>query len=383
MLPQSDAVRVFAFVGSLNRRHPAFPSADGAGISAFHFDAAAGRLSPAGVTGGIDNPTFLLIDSRRAHLYATSEVAEWNEGTVTAFAINRDTGALTYINKQPTRGRAPCYLAFHAAGRHVLVTNYGEGSLDDPPGQAVAILPIRADGGLSPPADSLPAGCGAAGPGPFHPHSAITTPDDRFLLVADAGAGFVSAHAFDTHTDTVARQPASRLDFGLGRVPRHLAFHPGGRVLYATDESACNVATMACKDGVLSLIGTAQMLHHVDPRVTNMAADLAVGRDGRHLYATNRGQDCIATFLIEPGTGRLSLAYVTQTGGTPRSLTLDSSGRFLLVSHQTAQDIEVLAIDPATGAPSPTGSLLAVHSPTCIRLATFDRPTFSPSTQTD
>jgi 6-phosphogluconolactonase len=359
----------FVFVGSLNRRHPAFPTADGEGISVFRFDTELGRLLPAAAITNIDNPTFVLIDERRARLYATSEVAEWNEGTVSAYAIDRETGALSYVNKQPTLGRGPCYLAFDASRRHVLAVNYGEGTRRDAPAQAVAVLPIAASGGLGPAADSLPAGCGGTvGRGPFHPHSAITTPNGRFLLVADAGAAFVSSHTFDERSGAVGQQPVSLLRFVPGCAPRHLAFHANGRVLYATDESACSVAAMRCEDGILSLIGATPMLQHVDPRTTNYAADIVVGRC---VYGTNRGQDCISTFAIEPDTGALSLAAVTPTGGMPRSLALDSSRRFLLVSHQTGHDIEVLAVDSTTGALRATGSLTGVRSPTCVRVAKF------------
>jgi len=39
-------------------------------------------------------------------------VLDWNEGTVTAYAINRQTGALEYINKQPTRGSIAAQMSF-------------------------------------------------------------------------------------------------------------------------------------------------------------------------------------------------------------------------------------------------------------------------------
>ena len=61
-------------------------------------------------------------------------------GAVSAFAIDRATGALTLLNQESSGGSGPAHLSVDRAGRTVLVANYGGGS--------VASLPIGPDGRL-------------------------------------------------------------------------------------------------------------------------------------------------------------------------------------------------------------------------------------------
>src|SRR5262249_17724337 len=96
--------RVFAFVGSVNRAAPYYQGARGKGISGLAFDEGSGRLTLLSERDGIDNPTYLAVHPARRLLYATSEVFGWNEGTVSAYRFDEQTGELTYLNKQPTLG---------------------------------------------------------------------------------------------------------------------------------------------------------------------------------------------------------------------------------------------------------------------------------------
>src|SRR4051794_5271028 len=94
----------FLFVGCCNRPMPSYATSNGRGIASFSFDEATGTATPIATTEGIDNPTFLSVDAKRLALHANSEVDGWNEGTVSAYSVDPETGRLAYINKQPTRG---------------------------------------------------------------------------------------------------------------------------------------------------------------------------------------------------------------------------------------------------------------------------------------
>jgi 6-phosphogluconolactonase len=117
---------------------------------------------------GLANPSFLALHPSRCFLYA---VHETDDGAVSAFALDVDTGTLRFLNRQSSVGCGPCHLTVDAAGRFVLVTNYASGS--------VAVLPIRADGALAPACDSVQHRGSSAHPqrqtGP-HPHSVTLDP---------------------------------------------------------------------------------------------------------------------------------------------------------------------------------------------------------------
>ena len=80
---------------------------------------------------------------RERALYSTNETdraGDENEGTVSAFSIDRSDGKLALLNTVRSGGAGPTYASVHPGGRFLLVANYFGGS--------VAVLPIESDGRL-------------------------------------------------------------------------------------------------------------------------------------------------------------------------------------------------------------------------------------------
>ena len=99
----------------------------------------------------------------------------------------------------------------------------------------------------------------------------------------------------------------------------------------------------------------------------NTAAEVVVDRAGTFLYASNRGDDSIVVFSIDPTSGTLTtIQRVPTQGKRPRSFSIDPSGRFLLVANQDSNSVAVFEVDAATGKLSPLGRSLSVPAPACI-----------------
>lgn len=366
--------RTLAFVGTLNREADYLPATEpGPGLAVMAFDEATGALSPLHETGGIDNPSYLTLDAAGRTLYAVSEVSGWHEGVVTAYRIDARTGALTYINKQATRGSISAHVSIDRSGRWLLVANYRLGPDGLRPPQAVCVLPIEADGGIGPAACSVAhAGHGpdaARQEGP-HPHCALASPDNRFVLVADLGIDRIVVYRFDAETGALAPAEPPYVQLAPGGGPRHLAFHPSARFLYVTDELASSVTALAW-DGAMGALAPLHTVSALPPGdwPGNTCSDIAISPDGRFLYAANRGHHSIAMFAIDAGTGQLApLGHHPVLGETPRQMTLDPSGRFLLVANQGSGQIVVLARDPDTGLLSDSAQRAAIGTPMCVKL---------------
>jgi 6-phosphogluconolactonase len=100
------------------------------------------------------------------------------------------------------------------------------------------------------------------------------------------------------------------------------------------------------------------------------AAEIFVHPSGKFLYASHRGDNTIAIFRIDTGSGALTAAgRVPTQGKTPRNFAIDPTGAFLLAANQDSGSIVVFRIDQATGALTPTGDILNVASPVCIVFA--------------
>ena len=89
---------------------------------------------------------------------------------------------------------------------------------------------------------------------------------------------------------------------------------------------------------------------------------------GKFLYGSNRGHDSLAVYAIEPGTGRLKLVeYQPTRGKTPRNFAVDPTGSYVLAENMGSDTIVVFRVDPETGALEPTGQVVEVPSPCCVK----------------
>ena len=121
-----------------------FTDKDSKGIYMCRFHPGTGKLTPVELATETVSPTFLAVDPTLHYLFSTNEIGDYNgarSGSVTSFAIDRHSGKLTTLNTVASRGGSPCHLAVYNGSKHVLVANYGGGS--------VAVLPVAADGKLS------------------------------------------------------------------------------------------------------------------------------------------------------------------------------------------------------------------------------------------
>ena len=82
---------------------------------------------------------------------------------------------------------------------------------------------------------------------------------------------------------------------------------------------------------------------------------------------SNRGDDSIAVFDINPRDGKLSFVERVPTGGkTPRHFTLDPTGKWLFAANQDSNDINIFSVNPETGRLTATAHTLKVDSPVCV-----------------
>lgn len=339
------------------------------GIYIQKFDPATGRLSPHKTVSGVEDPSFLTIDRNRKFLYTVNETLEHEgqkSGAVSAFSIDRKTGSLSFLNKQSSRGGAPCHISVSRDGKFVLVANYVGGN--------VAVLPVKADGSLGPAVDLEQ----HAGTGPdktrqeaAHAHSIMLDAENKYAFVNDLGIDRIMIYEFDSKNGKLApnpKQPFYQCRPGAG--PRHFKFHPGGKYAFAVNELDMTVSSLSYdqSNGTLKDIQTISTVP-AGFSGENTCADIHISPDGRFLYTSNRGHDSIAAYRIERMSGRLEfIEHVSTQGKTPRNFAIDPSGAFMLVANQRSDSIVTFSIDPKSGRLKNTGQAISVPSPVCLQL---------------
>ncbi len=344
-----------AFVGTYTSK------TDSKGIYAYEFDAETGKLSLKGVAAETPDPSFVVIHPNGKYAYAANEAGK--KSMVTAFTIDAKTAKLTQLNQLPALGEDSCHLSFDNTGKYLFVANYSSGS--------IAVFPILADGRLG----KHTAAVQHHGFGPNkerqegpHAHWIEASPDNRFVLVADLGMDEIVSYRFDAARGTLTPNdpPFAKLAPGAG--PRHAIFSKDGKFFYVVSELNSTVTAFAYDPGS----GTLKDFQVVSTlpkgfQGRNDDAEIAIHPDGKWLFASNRGHDTIAVFVVDPSSGMLRPAVEYPTGGKePRHFAIDPTGRFLLAENQLSNSIVVLRIDPATGALTQVSKTDGVPSPVCL-----------------
>lgn len=330
------------------------------GIYRLTFDE--GRLGQPTLAAKIKNASFLAIHPTQPRVYAISEVGEFNgvkTGAVTAFAIEAD-GSLRQLNQQSTGGPGPAFVGVSPDGKAVFVANYSGGS--------VAMLPLDADGSLQPASVVEQHAGSSVNPkrqDKPYAHSIFVDPTSKYALACDLGTDEVLIYAIDTAAGTMRRAGVAKVEPGSG--PRHLAFAPDGKSVYVVNEMGNTVMRYEWANGTLTHRQTVETLP-AGFKGENTTAEIMVRPDGRFVYASNRGDDSIAIFAVDPATGALSVPSWAKSGGQkPRNFVIDPAGRYLLTSNEKGNNVVAFAIDASTGALTPTGSEAKVDGPVCLR----------------
>ena len=356
------------FVGCCNRPLGYVAKPAGKGISAFRLDLGSGRVDPLGVTEGIDNPTFVAVAPDGISLAAVSEVGGWNEGDITAYGIDYDSGALTYLSKQPTLGDGTAHNAYDTTGRFAGIANYSGLPAAARPNQSIAVYPCERDGTLRPSVAAMRhrgTGPNAARQERPHAHCIRWTPDNRFVVVADLGIDRLVIYQFDAESGALA--PHGELLMPPGSGPRHFLFHPTLPFAYCVNELTSELASLSfdAAAGRFALLSVEPTTSQNVPNNSGSAIALAAG--GKHLYVGNRGDDSIAGFAIDQRSGRASLMGTTPCGGrVPRDFAFDPTGSVLVVANQESDVLTLFRYVAESGDLEPLGQPVPSGSPTAI-----------------
>ena len=351
------------YIGTYTRR-------DSEGIYVYKMDLNSGKLSYSSKVTGIENPSFLVTDSKFKNLYAISEIDQFEgeaTGIVVSYSISSDTGNLTYLNKRLSQGTIPCHLQVNETDEYLLLANYGSGS--------VASFPIMKDGSLDNVSSFIQHQGSSINPerqlGP-HAHSINLDSKNQFAFSPDLGTDKIMSYKFDSENGTLTANdisPYVKTQPGAG--PRHFDFHPTKNFAYAINELDSTITAFIYNPdkGKLKPIQTITTLP--DDCTTNTScADIHVSPDGKFVYGSNRGHDSIARFAVDEKTGYLTpLGHTPTQGAIPRNFAIDPTGQFMLVANQDSDTVITFKIDPKAGDLIDINQIASVPMPVCIKFA--------------
>jgi len=349
---QKSSGDYFVYVGS-------YTAATSKGIYAWKFNPASGALASLGLVAETPNPAHVWASPNGKNLYAVNwQGSDTVKGdTVSAYAINPKTGALTFLNKVSAGGVQPNQVVVDPTGKMAVTVNYNTGTM--------SALGIDADGELSEPFyvdQHTGQPLSPRQPGP-RAHGVVFSKDARFMYVAELGLDRVYSYRIDPAKRFVAPFDPPYVTLKGGSGPRRLQLHPNGRFLYVNHETDSMVSVFEVSGGSLKEIQSLSTLP-ADHKGNNTTAEIQIDRDGKFLYVSNRGHDSVTLYTIDPTKGTLTyVENIPTLGRTPRNITIDPTNDYLFAANQGGDNVVVFRIDHKTGHLTPTGTQVQISQP--------------------
>lgn len=401
--------RRYAFVGTWESF-----GGHGEGIYVYAIDPETGEMKETDHLRGFRNCSILSLSSDKKCLYSTIEDKdyqnEWGAGGgVLALAFHPETGKLMVLNEQSALGACTSYICADPFGPFVVLTNHGSGldvvtkvvrdvngtyrivrEWDD---STLVLFRLRGDGSLGDVCDlHMHSGKGAIqvrGQLCSHLHSVNFDPTGQWILACDKGCDCIYVYGMDRERGSMKALPHTVFHARPGTAPRHLEFHPKAPYFFVNHETASAVSSyfFDSEQGKIREIDY-QPMFELDSAVKaeqigdtyGSPADIHVHPNGRFLYSsqrssyhTGRGRDAITVFFIRENGSLVLVSVVEMDGPCPRGFAIDPDGRFLYVGNQYLDTICRYKINPDTGTLSERMLVAEAATPTCIRIADFEK----------
>lgn len=306
-------------------------SGGGAGTISAYTVALNGQLNALGNFATGPGPSAVRSDAAGQFVYTSN-----SDGTISAFGINRSTGALVPLAGTFNSGGTPVFLTVDPGAHSMYVANQNA---------SLAGFAITAATG----APVALATAATTGP----PVRLNFDPSGRFVHVAEGAAGADVFAATANGALFLQNVPAP-----AGASFTDILAEPRDRFVYVAD-------------GVSGVL--AYTLNNVNGNLTaipggffaagNAPVALAVAPSGLLLFVANAGSQDVTTFAIDINTGQLTSLGSTPAGSTPADLAVDPSGNFLYVAEYS---VGIQAFSISGGGLSPMGTMAAGQSPVSI-----------------
>jgi 6-phosphogluconolactonase len=336
-------------------------------IAAFAIDRDSGALTRRADIAGAGGPSVFAIGTDRKTLY----VGHRTQPAIASYRIDHATGALS-PRGTVAQADAPTFLAPDRSGRWMLAAYYQGGY--------AAVYPIAADGSVAAePVDKQETAIGA--------HAIATDPSNRFAFVPhisriqdnvmeppknNPGPNFIAQFKFDAQSGRLTPNSPARVEQAELIGPRHYTFHPSLDVVYFTNEQGCSVTAYSL-DRVAGALAAMQTIATLPAghRERTTCSQIHLTPSGRFLYVGNRAPtgSNIAAFAVDGASGQLTAAGHAATEAVPSAFCLDPAGQFLFAVGTASGRLASYRINQQTGALTPLGVAAVGQRPAAVLAA--------------
>ncbi len=327
------------------------------GLFAVELDPVSGKME-AVASYPVKNAIYLAYSPDRKRLYSC-------EGSgLVAFAV-QEGGKLVETDRLNLGMRCICHLSVAADGSRVFFAEYVAGKAG-----SVAVK----DGKFSTPVVHVHSGSGPNLPrqGSAHCHQAVPSPDGKGYVDVDLGLDELVEYCLAADGSDSGDATARRFKTTLpGAGPRHLVFHPDGRLAFLVSELYSKLETLAYDParGFTATLDRKDLLEgggNGRGEDRDLAAAVRLAPGGGRVVASNRGEQSLAVFDFDAKSGALSFkARTVLPGSWPRDFVFVSD-TVALAAMERSGEVHALKYDPATGKFSVLSTLGGLYRPVAL-----------------
>ena len=334
-------------------------------IAIFAMDADTGQLTRQAEAPAAGGPSVMAISPDRRMLY----VGHRTEPAISSFRIDQRSAGLTLAGTV-SQAHAPTFLAPDRTGKYLLCAYYQGGG--------VSVFRLGADGEVGAASlDWLATATGA--------HAIATDPTNRFAFVPhiarlndnvleppknNPGPNVIMQFRFDAQSGRLTPNSRLRVEQPGLLGPRHYCFHPGGDLVYFSNEQGCSV-TVYRVDRTTGTLSAEQTMSTLPQGYAerNTCSQIHLTASGRFLYVGNRGHNSIAGFAVAPASGHLTPIGQVPTEAVPSAFGLDPEGKFVFAAGTASGRLASYRVNGETGVLTPLTTYAVGQRPAAVMAA--------------
>ncbi|RHY41549.1 hypothetical protein DYB38_010981 [Aphanomyces astaci] len=279
---------------------------DPVGISIYRTDAAGGLTKIGQETGSTTGgePTYFALSNDQKYLYVTNELGN---GRLTAFRVRRDNNdggnrdgdnhgglnceddsndeddnkdklSLDLLGSTATNTKGPVHVVLTNDNKYAIVASYSDGS--------VVVFKLNQNSTVGEIVDKVQFKGGAASYGTQsgpHAHCVALSKDNSYLYVTDLGNDKIMQFKLNKGKLTAN----GFVDTGRGTLPRHLAVHPNGDVIFLITERTNELVRYEVQSN--GQLDKPETVKTSEKKGKQYGAAVHVTKDGKFVLVSNRG----------------------------------------------------------------------------------------------
>jgi len=256
-------------------------------------------------------------------------VANYNSKSVSAYSINVETGELTSINTYTTLFYA-MHLTTDPSNKFLYVACTA--AVPTPTAGYVYAYSINSSTGALTEINHYSTGASS--------QSVKVDPEGKYLYVANGGSSWPedkTVHVYTINQDgsltlktTITTGTGSGTGIGSGAGPCSIAINPVNKFLYILESYGLDIKAYTIGDGTYGSIGTYSA--SPGPNGSNYPRTMVVDSNGKYFYSVHQGAGGIYAYAINGTTGALENLVTYPGAANLNGITINPRGNFAYVT---------------------------------------------------